>query len=93
MEKRGNQTSADNNTRTVAAPTKMRRIAQKSISIFLPLADWHIASVAVGMDILLVSPIKVLARLGTIWQEEGFLQTIAFSLLRITSGCLLGIAV
>ena len=82
-------------------PSKTRQIAQKSISIFLALAVWHIASMAVGMDILLVSPIKVIARLGTIWrsvalhriwQEEGFLQTVAFSLLRITSGCLLSIA-
>ncbi len=101
MEKRGDRISGDNNTRTSAAPnaipkaahTKTRRIAQKAISIFLALAVWHIASVAVGIDILLVSPIKVIARLGTIWQEEGFLQTVAFSLLRITSGCLLGIAV
>ena len=45
-----------------------------------------------GMDILLVSPIKVIVRLGTIWQEQNFLQTVVFSLFRITSGCLIGIA-
>lgn len=43
----------------------------------------------VGMDMLLASPIKVLARLGTIWQEKDFLSTVLFSVGRIIGGFLL----
>jgi len=64
---------------------------QKAISIILALIVWHIASVAVGMDMLLASPLKVIVRLGTIWLEDGFVKTVLFSLFRITAGCLLAI--
>ena len=71
---------------------KVKRTVQKAVSVLLALVVWHILSMIVGMDILLVSPLKVIVRLGTIWQEENFLQTVVFSLFRITSGCLIGIA-
>ena len=43
----------------------------------------------VGMDMLLASPLRVLARLGTIWREKDFLSTVLFSVARIFSGFLL----
>ena len=64
---------------------------QKAISIFLALVLWHIVSVIIGMDMLLASPVKVIIRLGTIWLESGFFKTILFSLLRISSGCIIAI--
>ena len=81
FEKRENESS-----------NRAKRTAQKVVSVLLALTVWHIASLIVGMDMLLVSPLKVIVRLGTIWQEENFLQTVVFSLFRITSGCLLGMA-
>ncbi|MCR4940070.1 MAG: ABC transporter permease subunit [Treponemataceae bacterium] len=71
---------------------KAKLTVQKAISVILALAVWQIASMVVGMDILLVSPLKVIMRLGTIWLEDGFITTLLFSLVRITSGCLLAIA-
>ncbi len=79
-------------TSSKKASTKAIRTVQKAVSVLLALVVWHIVSVIVGMDILLVSPIKVIVRLGTIWQEQNFVQTVVFSLFRITSGCLIGIA-
>lgn len=43
----------------------------------------------VGMDIVFVSPIRVIARLAVIWTEEGFLSTILFSFMRIVLGFLI----
>ncbi len=45
---------------------------------------------AVGIDILLVSPLAVAARLFTLLGESGFWSTVAFSLLRIAAGFFLG---
>ena len=73
---------------------KKKGVAVKKIlSIIFALLLWHIASVAIGIDLLLVSPLKVICRLGTIWLEDGFFKTVSFSLIRITSGCILGISV
>lgn len=57
---------------------------------------WQIAAMTVHLELLLPSPLQVLGRLGTIWQESGFLRTVGFSFLRIVAGFLcafvLGIA-
>ena len=55
----------------------------------LALVLWQIVSMIVGMDMLLVSPLKVLARLCTIWREKDFLSTVLFSMCRIFGGFLL----
>lgn len=68
-----------------------KSVIQKAVSIFFALVLWHIISVAVGMDMLLASPVKVAVRLCTIWLEDGFFKTIIFSLLRISSGCIIAI--
>lgn len=59
---------------------------QKGIAILLALVFWQAVAMIVGMDIVFVSPIRVIARLATIWLEEGFLSTILFSFLRIVFG-------
>ena len=53
------------------------------------LLIWQLASMAVGAEILLVSPMKVLVRLLEMCVTADFWQAIAFSLLRIASGFLL----
>lgn len=69
-----------------------KKHVQRVISIVLALAVWQIAAAVTGMDMLLASPVKVAARLCSIVTEEGFFKTIMFSLLRITTGCLIAIA-
>ena len=56
------------------------------MAVAAALAVWQIAAVSVGSDLLLVSPIKVLARLATIWREPDFFASIWYSFLRIAGG-------
>ncbi len=65
---------------------------RKALAILLALAVWQIAAMVVGLDILLVSPIKVAARLLTIWLEKDFWTTVLFSLVRIVAGFMLAFA-
>ena len=53
-----------------------KQLLQKTGAVLLALAVWQAASMIVGMDMLLASPLKVLARLGTIWRERDFLSTV-----------------
>ena len=66
-----------------------KQLLQKTGAVLLALAVWQAASMIVGMDMLLASPLKVLARLGTIWRERDFLSTVLFSVGRICGGFLL----
>ena len=56
------------------------------------LLVWQLGAMAVGHDILLVSPWRVLLRLGELVVQAGFWRSIAHSLLRIGGGFLLGTA-
>ena len=49
-----------------------KSILKKAGAIFLALAFWQILAMKIHQRILLVSPIEVAIRLGTIWQEKGF---------------------
>ena len=62
----------------------------RASAIFFALALWQFAAMALDQSMLLVSPLKVLARLFTIWLEEGFFSTIWFSFRRIALGFFLG---
>ena len=54
------------------------------------LLVWQLGSIAVGSDILLVSPLQVLARLFELIREKSFWAAILYSALRIAAGFLLG---
>lgn len=56
------------------------------LSVLLALVLWQLAAVQVGKDMLLASPVQVLARLFTVWREPGFFGTVLFSYLRISAG-------
>ncbi|MGX8706128.1 MAG: ABC transporter permease [bacterium] len=56
------------------------------------LMAWQLCAVAVGSEILLVSPWRVLIRLGELAVERGFWLSIFHSLTRIGGGFLLGVA-
>jgi len=58
----------------------------KFIAVVLALGAWQTAAMVVDLPLLLCSPVQVLLRLGTIWQEAGFFATILFSLLRMVAG-------
>lgn len=66
-----------------------KQLFQKAGAVLLALALWQAVSMIVGMDMLLASPLKVLARLSTVWRESDFLSTVLFSLYRIFGGFLL----
>lgn len=53
---------------------------------FVWILVWQAASALIGSDILLVSPIKVLARLWQMAGEAAFWRAIAFTLARIACG-------
>ncbi len=67
-----------------------KKYLQRAGAILFALALWQFAAMALDQSMLLVSPLKVLARLFTIWLEEGFFSTIWFSFRRIALGFFLG---
>ncbi len=69
-----------------------RQMIWKAAAILLALGVWQGVSMAVNLEMLLASPLKVLERMGTIWREEGFLSTVLFSVFRILGGFLLAFA-
>ena len=67
-------------------PHKLRLIAEKIGAVLLALLFWQFAATLIDSSILIVTPIDVLKRLGTIWREPGFAGTVAFTLSRIAVG-------
>ena len=65
---------------------KDKKKLQKLAAVLLALALWQAAAMALNQKILLASPLSVLARLATIWQEPAFFASIWFSFIRIVGG-------
>ena len=65
----------------------------KFIAVAAALLIWQFTSMAVGLDMLLASPLQVAGRLLSVWREDGFLSTIFFSLLRVAGGFLLAFVI
>ena len=63
----------------------------RTLAVLLALLVWHLVSVAVGNDVLLVSPLRVLVRLTTIWREKGFFSTVFYTMARILLGFVLAL--
>lgn len=71
----------------------MKRIEiLKPWAIFVWLFVWQAGALALDQQILLVSPVRVLIRLGELAVRLDFWEAVAFSALRITAGFLLGTA-
>lgn len=62
-------------------------------AVLVWLLIWQLGAMAMDQQILLVSPIAVLIRLGTLAVEPSFWKAVGFSLLRITGGFFLGATV
>lgn len=65
-------------------------ILQRAGAILFALALWQFAAMTLDQSMLLVSPLRVLQRLGTVWMEDGFWGTVWFSFQRIVAGFFLG---
>lgn len=72
---------------TAAKPAGKRAI--KLWAVLLWLAVWQAGSMALGQEILLVSPVSVLVRVWTLSLTATFWRTIVFSLTRISGGFIL----
>ena len=58
----------------------------KAVAVILALLVWQGTAMMIAEELILVSPLRVVARLFTIWQVPGFFAAIGHSLLRISSG-------
>lgn len=65
----------------------------KTLSVALALLIWQGISMLPTLSILLASPVEVVGRLLTIWQEDGFFASLGFTFFRIAGGFLLGLLV
>ena len=68
-----------------------KNIWLRVIAVIVALLIWQIVAMCVKLPILLVTPVAVAKRLATIWLEEGFWSSIAFSLVRILGGFFLAL--
>lgn len=65
---------------------KTKKIVQNALAVCFWLLLWHGASVYIGSNLLLVSPLKVAKTLGGLAMSAAFWQTVAFSAARILGG-------
>ena len=63
----------------------------KAFSVMLALLIWQGISSLPTLSVLLASPVDVVGRLFTIWQEEGFFASLCFTFVRIAGGFSLGL--
>lgn len=68
---------------------KKRKIALWAVAFWLIV--WEIASISIGQEILLVSPVDVLIKLKDLIVEAEFWHAIGFTLIRIIGGFLLAL--
>lgn len=71
---------------------KNYQILYKALAVVFALAVWQIAASTIHESILLVGPFQVIKRLCTIWREEQFFSSLAYTFVHISEGFLLGLA-
>jgi NitT/TauT family transport system permease protein len=64
---------------------------EKFAAVAAALVLWQLASMIIGEEVLLVSPLKVLVRLSELIFEKEFYNAVAFSFIRITLGFVLAV--
>lgn len=69
----------------------MKKNSKKFLYLLFWLLLWHIASIILNKEILLVSPIKVLIQLSVLLQEKVFYKSIFLSIFRILAGFILAL--
>lgn len=73
------------------AQTSYKNILQRAGAVLLALAVWQILAMNVDQQLLVPTPLSVVLRLGTIWQEADFWATVWFTFRKIVAGFLLGL--
>ena len=68
-----------------------KTLLQRVGAVALSLGVWQALAMAVGEQLLVPTPLSVAGRLGTIWQEPGFWDTVWFTFRKIVAGFLLGL--
>ncbi len=69
---------------------KILNVIYKVLAVMLALILWEIAALKINSQIILVTPVQVLHRLFTIWQEPDFAGTVWFTMYHIVAGFLAG---
>ena len=64
---------------------------QRAGAVLFALVLWQFAAMALGQQLLLVTPVKVAGRLAELVRESAFWQTVGFSFWRIVAGFLLAL--
>ena len=75
-------------TSTSPDKSKRKRLLLSGGAVLFWLAVWQAVSMAVGQEILLVSPVSAFRRLLQLIREETFWKSVFFSLSRVTLGFL-----
>ncbi len=70
-----------------------KRNAQLILVLLFWLAAWQFAAYAIGQDLFLVSPVKVIKILTVQVQQASFWRTVSYSFVRIVSGFMLAIII
>lgn len=68
--------------------TRNSKTIEKICAVVIALLVWHIIATALGQEILLVSPIRVIQQLSVLCVEKQFWQSVGFTLGRIVVGFL-----
>ena len=84
MRRQNKAIHPDKNKKKQTADNRLRPWA-----VAVWLAVWELASLYIGQEILLVSPVSVLRRLTVLAVQSDFWGSIAFSFFRIIGGFLL----
>lgn len=65
---------------------KAKNIAGKALAVLFALLLWQIAAMVVDLKIVLVTPVEVIERMGSIWREDGFFDSLWFTFRHIAAG-------
>lgn len=66
-------------------------VVKRTLSVLFALTVWQTAAMIVDTEFLFPTPIGVIGRLFTLWQEDGFFLAVSNSFLKIVLGFLLGL--
>ncbi len=77
--------------KTSSASNKLKKAAIKTGVVALWLLLWFLLSKIIGSEFLFPTPVAVITRLFELIKTEAFLKSCLFSVLRICTGCILGI--
>ena len=65
-----------------------RKTIEKTGAVVIAVILWHLSAIALGQEILLASPVRVIQQLSVLCLEASFWQSVAFTMSRILLGFL-----